>query len=61
MGDFVPTMQVLRSRNDLLFFQLPYFEIFWKHQKSSTKYAYNQLIINLPTFIKEQIGNKNGN
>lgn len=36
-------------------------EIFWKYQKSSTKYAYNQLIINLPTFIEEQIGNKNGN
>lgn len=35
--------------------------IFWKYQKSSTKYAYNQLIINLPTFIEEQIGNKNGN
>ena len=29
MGDFVPTMQVLRSRNDLLFFQLPYFEIYF--------------------------------
>lgn len=36
-------------------------EIFCKYQKSSTKYAYNQLIINLPTFIEEQIGNKNGN
>lgn len=39
----------------------PFLGIFWKYQKSSTKYAYNQLIINLPTFIEEQIGNKNGN
>lgn len=44
-----------------MFDDFEYLVIFWKYQKSSTKYAYNQLIINLPTFIEEQIGNKNGN